>query len=179
MFVVDSGHVWKAWANGFNVWAKKWVGSGEIDVIPYDHKSAENIEMQGIAGMYDPQFEFGYGLSYTSFTYSELQLATDQLIGEEELIISVKVQNTGARVGAEIVQLYIRDHYASITPAVKRLRAFEKIHMEAGDSKIVEFSIWAGDLAFVGRDGQWITEAGSFTAMIGGLKADFTFSAAP
>lgn len=147
-------------------------------LIPYDYKPSENLELQGVAGMYAPQFEFGHGLSYTTFEYSELQLSSQQLSGEEELLISVQVSNIGPMDGAETVQLYISDHYASITPPVRRLRAFEKVWLEAGKSTVVEFPIWAGDLAFVGRDGQWITETGAFTAAIADLRADFTFAAA-
>ena len=87
--------------------------------------------------------------------------------------ISVQVSNTGARAGKEVAQLYVSDLYASITPPEKRLRAFQKIDLQAGETKTVTFRITFQDLAFVGLDNKWVVEPGAFKALVGGLSVDF------
>ena len=144
-------------------------------LIPYDHKFSESLPLQGMPGMYQPQFEFGHGLSYTTFDYRDLTLNTRELNDYNVLVIAVTVENTGQRAGTETVQLYISDHYASITPPVRRLRGFRKIDLSPGAATQVEFAIRAKDLAFVDRDQQWITEAGDFTVRIADLEVDFSY----
>ncbi|PHN01435.1 glycoside hydrolase family 3 N-terminal domain-containing protein [Flavilitoribacter nigricans] len=146
-------------------------------LIPYDHKATESMPLQESGVRYNPQFEFGHGLSYTTFAYHNLSLNTPELTAHNLLVISVEVQNTGDRAGHETVQLYVSDHYASLTPPVRRLRGFKKVFLEPGALTRVEFAIRARDLAFVDQNGEWITEAGSFTAGIGGLTVDFNYSA--
>ena len=136
----------------------------------YDHKHADQD-----GGHLDPQYEFGYGLSYTTFTYSDLQLRADELTADGQLIVSVTVTNAGRLAGKEVVQLYVSDEVASITPPVKRLRAFQKIELAPGASQTVSFELSPRDLAFVGRDLTWITEPGAFTVRIGDLSGQFSF----
>jgi beta-glucosidase len=93
---------------------------------------------------------------------------------DESLRISVDVTNSGPLGGKEVVQLYVSDLFASITPSVKRLRGFEKTALEQGQKKTISFTLTASDLAFVNRDLKWITEAGDFVVEIGGLKQNFT-----
>lgn len=145
-------------------------------LITYDHKASENLAFRGTSSRYDPQFEFGHGLSYTTFAYHNLTSNTTELNDHNLLIISVEVENNGNRFGHETVQLYISDHYASITPPVKRLRGFKKVALQPGEICKVEFAIRARDLAFVDRSEKWVTETGSFTAMIGGLELDFSYT---
>lgn len=135
-------------------------------LVHYYRKYTEDKEAQGSSG-YDPQFEFGYGLSYTTFQYSDLQLSADTLKGSRELTVSVSVKNTGSRAGKEVVQLYTGELYASITPSVKRLRRFEKIGLQPGETRKVSFRINKDDLSFIGQDNKPVTETGSFKVEVG------------
>lgn len=150
-------------------------------LINYNHKPSESQAKP--QGMYDyssdyaVQYEFGYGLSYTQFEYSNLQIS-DTVISSAEKSIQIKITiaNKGNRAGKETVQLYISDLMASLSPDVKRLRAFEKISLEAGQSKEVVFNITAKDLAFVNKEVKRITEAGTFKINIGGQETNFEVS---
>lgn len=142
-------------------------------LITYDHKYPENLELQGVLGGFKPQFEFGHGLSYTNFTYSNLSLSQTSIHENDVIQVSVEVKNTGKLTGKEVVQLYLSDLYASITPPVKRLKRFEKVELEAGTSKVVSFQLTKDDLAFVGRENRWIVEPGTFKVMISDLSAEF------
>ena len=140
----------------------------------YDYKVSEHRET--MAGSYnydavmDVQWPFGYGLSYTSFAYSNMVLDTPaEFKAGDDIKVSVKVTNTGDRAGKEAVLLYSSDLVASLIPDVKRLRGFEKIELQPGESKIVSFELPAQELAFVGADGKWRLEKGDFRLAIGGL----------
>lgn len=139
------------------------------DFTLYDHKGTEAVD----AGNYNPQWPFGYGLSYTTFAYSALTLDSKQLAAAKPLAISVTVTNTGTREGSEVVQCFVSDLVASITPSVTRLRKFEKIRLKPGESRTVTFTLRPGDLAFVNRDNQLVAEPGAFEVQIGGQKAGF------
>lgn len=142
------------------------------NLLPYDHVYADTISPFG--DRYEgPLYPFGHGLSYTSFAFSDLSLSTKKLQRGQELKVSVQIKNTGDRSGAEVVQLYIHDKIASIAPALRRLKAFEKIYLEAGEEKTVRFSITEKDLAFVGRNMEWITESGEFEVSVGDLVSVF------
>ena len=147
----------------------------EASLLWYDHKHTETLDQTFGRKAFNPQWEFGYGLSYTTFQYSNLKISNDTL-STGNLQISVDVTNTGTTAGKEVVQLYIADRYASITPSVKRLRGFEKVEIKPGATHIVTFTISAKDLAFVGRDEQWISEAGWFDIMLGSEKSSFYLS---
>ncbi|RJE74616.1 glycoside hydrolase family 3 N-terminal domain-containing protein [Reichenbachiella sp. MSK19-1] len=146
-------------------------------LVTYDHKPSE--EQDKMEGMYDyesdfaVQFPFGYGLSYTTFEYSDLTVSSASLSAKDKLTISVKVTNTGKVAGKEVVQLYISDLVASISPDMKRLRGFEKINLKAGESKTVRFTITGSDIAFVTSDLQWTVEKGDFAINIGGQSDKF------
>lgn len=139
----------------------------------YDHKHTENLDNGESETSFNPQYEFGHGLSYTNFTYSDIQLSDTVLNGEENIEILLHVTNTGKRKGKETVLLFIRDHYASITPSVKRLKRFKKIELAPGESETVGFSITRKDLQFVGKNNNWTAEPGRFTIMISDRKKDF------
>ena len=100
-------------------------------LMTYDHKHAEALELQGSEVPFYPQFEFGHGLSYTQFEYGNILLEKTTLAANEDLRFSFSIKNTGKRAGKEVAQVYIGDDYASITPPVKRLRAFRKIEIAA------------------------------------------------
>ncbi|MBC7886443.1 MAG: glycoside hydrolase family 3 C-terminal domain-containing protein [Ferruginibacter sp.] len=149
------------------------------EVVMYDRKPTEEtreIFNDDVHTGYNPLFAFGHGLSYTSFEYSDIKLSTLQLKGNENLTITVKIKNTGARDGRHTVELYSRDMYASITPSIKRLRAFQKIDLKAGETKTVAFRINKNDLAFVNAQLKTVTETGDFKVMIGGLSAAFKYT---
>lgn len=143
-------------------------------LLTYDHKPSE--EQKKMEGMYDyesdyaVQFPFGFGLSYTDFTYSNLALSALELEPDDEISISVRVTNAGKRAGAEVVQLYISDLYASMTPDITRLRGFEKVFLEPGESKTVTFKVPVRDIAFINSSNKWVVEKGEFEVEIGGLK---------
>lgn len=139
-------------------------------LINYDHKYTELVpEVISV-----PQFEFGFGLSYTTFGYSNLVVSANEISQDTPLKISVDVTNTGSRQGKEVVQLYISDRYASITPPVKRLRGFEKVDLAPGQTTTVTFSVHPAELAFVNADSKWVTEPGEFEIQIGYQRAGFT-----
>ncbi len=140
------------------------------DLINYDHRGTDIVGPVG----FNPQYEFGHGLSYTSFRYSDLELSSREMDKKTPLEVKVTVENTGKREGKEVVQVYIADKVASITPSVKRLRAYRKIALAPGESKTLSFSISSSDLGFVGIDHKWLTEPGAFEVQVGELQADFT-----
>ena len=114
-----------------------------------------------------PLFPFGYGLSYTTFQYSNLKLNSPMMKKAGTVTVSVDVKNTGDRRGAEVVQLYIRDDFSSVTRPVKELKGFEKIWLEPGQSQTVTFSINQELLSFYDKDMKWVVEPGDFTIMVG------------
>lgn len=114
-----------------------------------------------------PLYPFGFGLSYTSFNYSAVTLSSAQLTPTAEITASVTVTNTGDRAGEEVVQLYIQDKAGSVTRPVRELKGFQKIMLDKGESKTVQFSIKAADLAFYNLDMAYVAEAGEFNLFIG------------
>lgn len=122
---------------------------------------------------YLPQFEFGTGLSYTTFTYSNLKIDKTEINNTDEVNVSVEVTNSGTKAGKESVLLYLSDNYASITPEFKTLKRFEKISLEPNEPKTVRFVLNQKDLQFVDDDLKWISEKGTFTIQISTLKKDF------
>ena len=147
----------------------------------YDYKVSEHREVMEGSYNYDAvmdvQWPFGHGLSYTTFTYSDLKVENAGMSGSDRvsfkagdiLKVSVNVTNTGSRAGKEAVLLYSSDLVASLIPDVKRLRGFEKIALAPGETKTISFDLPASELAFVGADGRWRLEAGEFRIACGGL----------
>lgn len=129
----------------------------------------------------NPLFPFGYGLSYTTFEYSDLRLSSSNIKMGETLTIKVTLKNTGNIDGTEVAQLYIRDLVGSLIRPVKELKGFQRVHLKAGESKVIEFRLSADDLAFYGRDLIKKAESGDFHLWVGGnsnatLKADFSLA---
>jgi beta-glucosidase len=117
---------------------------------------------------FEPLYPFGFGLSYTTFQYSDIAINTREMSQEDTLHISVSLSNTGHFDAAEVVQLYVRDKVASITRPVKELQAFRRVFLKAGSSIIVEFDLAASRLGYYDEEGQYILEAGEHQLWVGG-----------
>jgi beta-glucosidase len=120
----------------------------------------------------DPLYPFGYGLSYTSFTYGDLKLNSTSLKGNQALAATIQVTNSGRYDGAEVVQLYIRDMVGSVTRPVKELKGFQKVFLKAGETKNVGFFITPESLKFYNADLKYDWEPGEFMIMVGGNSRD-------
>lgn len=142
----------------------------------YDFKKSE--EVGTMEGAYDynakitQQWGFGHGLSYTSYQYSNLKVSQSDFRHGDIIKVSVDVKNTGKVAGKESVLLFSSDLIASMVPDGRRLRAFDKIELQPGETKTVTFDLNADDLAFVGYDGKWVLEEGEFKLMIADQSAD-------
>lgn len=119
-----------------------------------------------------PKFPFGYGLSYTSFTYSDLKLSKNKINRNEEIAVSLKITNSGKMAGEEVVQLYLRDRFASIVRPVKELKGFNKIALQAGETREVKFIINNETISFYNNNIELISEAGEFDVMVGSSSED-------
>jgi len=145
------------------------------DLVTYDHNYTDQIDTNFGTDAFNPQWEFGHGLSYTTFEYKDMRLSSTNMGPDGQITIEVDITNSGDRSGKETVQLYVSDLVASVTPPVKRLRKFEKVSLESGQTQTVSFSLAPEDLAFVGKDNNWITEPGEFTLRIGPLTETITY----
>lgn len=148
------------------------------EIVLYDRKPTEEVREvfnDNINTGYDPLFPFGHGLSYTSFSYSGLKLSSKALTAGGSLTVTLQVKNTGAVAGKHSVELYTRDLYASITPNMRRLRAFTKISLHPGEVKEVNFVLTKDDLAFVNAQLKTVTEPGEFEVIVGELKEKFVY----
>ena len=137
----------------------------------YDYKVSEEVGTMSGAYNYDAkvslQWPFGYGMSYTTYAYSNLKVDKAVFTADDVLTVSVDVKNTGSRAGKEAVLLYSSDLVASVVPDNKRLRDFTKIELQPGETKTVTFQLPAKSLAFVGADGRWTLEEGDFILKVG------------
>lgn len=143
-------------------------------LINYYRKYTENKEASEVAG-YDPQWEFGFGMSYTSFRFSNLKLSSSKLPEKGNITATVDVTNTGKVAGKESVLFYVSDLVASITPEFKRLRGFEKIDLQPGQTKTVTFTINKEKLSFINYDLKRVTEPGEFKLAVGDLSINFQY----
>lgn len=147
-------------------------------LVPYFHKySDEQVNTDAAynyEGDYNFEYPFGYGLSYTTFAYSNIKLDKSQLPfnSNEEVTVSVDVKNTGSRDGKEVVQLYTSDLVASLVPDVKRLRRFEKVALKAGETKTVTFKLKLNDLSFINLENKRVVEPGDFEFQVGSSSND-------
>jgi beta-glucosidase len=138
----------------------------------YDYKLPEQFDENHVSW----EFPFGFGLSYTNFTYSDLRLTPTTLKPDGKLNAAVTVTNVGKRGGSEVVELYISQHYRSIVPPNRELKTFQKIALAPGEGRRLQFNIDAKDLRFVGLDDKWHLEPGGYTLTIGPLHSDFQVS---
>lgn len=155
--------------------------SGQLPVY-YNYKPAKEfwIDYEGVekwAELYvgdqiKPLYEFGYGLSYTEFEYSNLRISPEEIGPAGEVAISADVENTGQREGTETVQLYFDDEISSMSTPVKELRGFEKVSLKPGEKKTVRFKLTSGQISFLDRNLKPVVEPGVFEVMIGSSSDD-------
>jgi beta-glucosidase len=142
--------------------------------LTYDHKLFETEETGFGNSSFGPQFEFGSGLSYTTFKYSDLKLSSKDVQANGQVNVTVTVTNNGQRAGNETVIVYLRDEVATLTPAGKRVKRFAKIYLEPGKSRTLTFTLKRDDFSFIASDNKPTVEPGDFTVMVGGLSDKFT-----
>ena len=145
-----------------------------IGQLPFQYSQKEiNFKKGYLFSDVKPLFPFGYGLSYTTFEYSNLQLSDSLMNSKSEIKVSVEVKNSGDRTGKEIVQLYIKDLYGSVVRPMKELRGFEKIELKSGETKTVSFTITEEMLEMTDISMNRVAEPGQFTVMLGGSSESF------
>ena len=143
---------------------------GQVPTI-YNHKWSQ-YSRQFAIGHTGYLYPFGYGLSYTRYEYGKPVISKDQIAADESVTVSFELTNAGDMDGTEIVQLYIRDEYGSITRPVKELKGFQRVTLKAGESKNVEFTVGPDELKFYTARRKWEVEPGDFTIMVGSSSAD-------
>lgn len=143
----------------------------QAELTTYDYKISEETDKMEGAYDYDAvvsvQWPFGYGLSYTTFEYDNFKCSVEEFGADTELVFTVDVTNTGDVAGKEVIMLYSRDMVASMVPENRRLRAFEKVEFQPGETKTVTLKIKGSDLAFVNPEGEWTLEPGEFRMQAG------------
>ena len=142
-------------------------------LFTYDHKVFEGEDWGEGKAQAAPQFEFGTGLSYTSFAYSDLLVTQGGAAGARTVQVEVSVKNTGDRAGKEVVQVYLSQRFASVTPPLKRLKRFAKVALQPGESRKLSFALTADDLSFIGLENKRVVEPGTFDVLVGGLHQSF------
>ena len=138
--------------------------------VHYDHKATEDLDVDFSMNAYKPQFDFGFGMSYTTFEYSNLIVSDTNFYDKQKITVSVTVKNSGKVKGKEVVQLYYNDLVASITPSVKKLMKFSKIELKPNETKKIEFEIKKSDFSFINKDLKRVTEPGEIELIINDLK---------
>ncbi len=135
----------------------------------YDYKPLEHFDQNN----YDPQWPFGFGLSYTTFGYSNLKIDKQIIKDGENVNASVDVMNSGKVEGKEVVQLYLCDEYGSVSRPDRQIKGFDKVSLKPGEKKTIAFTITPDELSFIGRDNKRIIEPGKFKVMISNMSAEF------
>jgi beta-glucosidase len=142
----------------------------------YDHERSVARDNNGGFNAFNPQWEFGYGLSYAPVSYSNLQLNTKTLRGDNILNVSIEVHNPNSITTKEVVQLYLSQHFASTAPANKKLKRFEKIELQPNETKVVTFNLTSTDLEFIDNKGEVKKENGTFTIKLSDLVSTFDYT---
>ena len=151
----------------------RWVNR----LFTYDHKTFTGEDTQEGRALATPQFPFGYGLSYTTFGYSDLQISPKHASGKQVIQVEVTVKNSGNRDGKEVVELYLSKRNASVTPPHRRLKRFAKVDLQSGGEQRVSFELTPDDMSFIGADNRRILELGEFDVEVGGLTQSFEWHA--
>lgn len=137
-----------------------------------DNDTFANYRSGYIDQVKSPKFAFGHGLSYTTFSYSDLKLSSHTMPQGGSIDVTFTLTNSGKRAGEEVVQLYFRDEFASVVRPVKELKDFQKVYLNPGEQKVIRFTINKEKLSFYNKDLQWVAEPGAFDLMIGSSSAD-------
>lgn len=147
-----------------------------VDQLP----AFDNYQMDGRTYRFfkdEPLYPFGHGLSYTRFKYSDLTVSSPRVASGEKVVVSAKVENTGAREGDEVVQLYVSDIDASVRVPIRSLAGVERVHLKPGERRVIQFTIEPRQLAVITNDGRTVVEPGDFKFTIGGKQPGFTGTA--
>lgn len=148
-------------------------------LLMYDHKYTETVDQKFGNNAFQPQWPFGHGLSYSNIIYEKIECTADTLKSYDAMKVKVTLKNPSTRDAKESVILYVHDHYATVTPAVRRVIDFDKVTVTAGERRVVEFTVDRKDLEFVNADLKWVTEDGQFDVMAGALKSTFYYQYKP
>ena len=140
----------------------------ESDLPPFDNYNMDNRTYRYFSG--DPLYSFGFGLSYTRFTYRDLQITPRTVKAGETVSVQVEVENSGNRLGDEVVQLYLKDTQASGPVPQLQLQGFGRFRLAAGERKTVQFTLTPEQMSLVNDDGQWVLEPGEFEVWVGGQQ---------
>ena len=158
--------------------------AGQIPIY-YNHPWGSAWHQEGSIGFtnyvdlpHTPRYPFGYGLSYTKFAYTNLQIEKEEIPAEESIQISVDVENVGSCAGDEVVQLYLRDMYASMVRPVKELAGFKRVNLQAGEKKHVVFEVAASQMAFLDINMRWKIEKGTIEVEVGSSSEDIRLTGA-
>lgn len=149
-----------------------------VGQLPYAFPFKPGVDVKSDSSIYGALYPFGYGLSYTTFRYDDLQLSKSKIEADESLEISCTITNTGARAGDEVVQLYINDLYSSVTTYTKVLRGFERIALKPNESRRVVFRLDPHDLGLWNRENRFVVEPGTFEVMVGASSQDIRLQGA-
>jgi beta-glucosidase len=144
---------------------------GQIQIY-YNHKKATVKRYRLVDMSTKPLYPFGFGLSYTTYEYSDLQLSKSEIAPDESIEVSVTVKNTGRRDGVEIAQLYINDCYSEVTRPIKELKGFKRVALKAGESKRITFTLTPEHLRYYNLDMERVVEPGTFEVMVGKSSQD-------
>jgi beta-glucosidase len=137
--------------------------------VGYRYYDTKNVE---------PQFPFGFGLSYTSFEYGDLKVTPSQSSGNELVNVSLKVKNTGARAGTEVVQLYVHDGHSKIDRPVRELKGFKRVELKPGETKTIDFTLNRADLSYWSPEKKaWVADPGTFEIQVGASSRDIRLRA--
>jgi beta-glucosidase len=138
------------------------------DLPDFEDYSMKNRTYRYFTGQ--PLYSFGFGLSYTTFTYRNLQIVPEQVKSGEPVFVQVEVENTGQRLGDEVVQIYLKDVEASLPVPRLTLQGFTRIRLAPGEKQTVRFSLTAGQMSFANESGKWVLEPGEFKVWVGGQQ---------
>jgi len=141
----------------------------------YDHPKSVDRSKSGDFSAYNPEWNFGFGLSYSSFDYSSLKLSKETFSDNDTIAVTVTVKNNSSIAGKEVIQLYVSDDYASLIPTGKSLKRFQKIDVPANSEVSKTFYLNKTDFQFVGKDGDFIVEEGNFTIRVGNLSEKLSY----